>query len=293
MTIGQLIQTFQKQKDRFDFETININYTDENEILWHIQLSFFCTVRDCDAILRCHYQTFKQECYEGKNYGTFDVISSDLPEDVKQKDFWPIFAQPAKKSDFKSNDITVRDYVNVRDDIKKVSFVLQNTVGFMSECWVSDNIDVQEISNFTNSLADSLVDETEVSDNDSSVFQFFLHSKGVDEERERKQKQREETERRQRKVRQEQEKQRQKRRKIEKRKELVGNIFTFICVILFPIFVFGFALSIGICASDAALLMCFSVICGMLILLLFALFAPVFACVLTILLNILKHFYLK
>lgn len=232
MTIGQLIQTFQKQKDRFDFETININYTDENEILWHIQLSFSCTVRDCDAILRCHYQTFKQECYEGKNYGTFDVISSDLPEDVKQKDFWPIFTQPAKKSDFKSNDITVRDYVNARDDIKKVSFVLQNTVGSMSECWVSDNIDVQEISNFTNSLADSLVDETEVSDNDSSVFQFFLHSKGVDEERERKQKQREETERRQRKVRQEQEKQRQKRRKIEKRKELVERIFNFIGAIV-------------------------------------------------------------
>ena len=114
MTIGQMIS---KQTDGFD--SVNINYTDENGIPWHIQLPFE-KIKSCDAIMQCTYQIFRETYCGDKNTGIFDVVSSNLPENITQKsDFvFPKTSQPARKSDFECNEITVWDYIHGRNDVK-------------------------------------------------------------------------------------------------------------------------------------------------------------------------------
>lgn len=180
MTIGQMIS---KQTD--DFDSVNINYTDENGIPWHIQLPFE-KAKNCDAIMQCGYQTFKKSYCGRKIIGIFDVVSNNLPEDATQKsDFiFPKTSEPARKSNPESDEITVQDYLNTQSDIKKIAFSLNTTIG----CWYTDTINVQELPETMSSLMNLFVDNVKVSDSDESVFQMFVLTKELENWREQESK---------------------------------------------------------------------------------------------------------
>lgn len=169
MTIGQMIS---KQKDGFDF--VNINYTGENGILWHIQLPFE-KAKSCDAIMQCGYQTFEESHCRGKNTGIFDIVSSDLPENITQKSdsVFPNASQPAKRSDFESNEMTARDYIDARNDVESIVFSLNTPVGY----WETDAVDIQKLPEPMSSLMHLFVDNAGLSAIDNTILNIYLLTK--------------------------------------------------------------------------------------------------------------------
>lgn len=168
MTIGQMLQ-----KQKGDFNSIKINYTDENRILWHIQLPFE-TLKDCDTLMQCGYRTFDESHCGEKNTGIFGVVNNDLPEDITQKlDFiFPKTLQPERKSDSESDEITVRDCIRTYNNVNRIAFSLNTTIGR----WYADIVNVQELFEPMNPLANFLVNNAGLSAVDSSVLNINLRT---------------------------------------------------------------------------------------------------------------------
>ena len=187
MTIGQMIS---KQTD--DFDSVNINYTDENGIPWHIQLPFE-KAKNCDAIMQCGYQTFKKSYCGRKIIGIFDVVSNNLPEDATQKsDFiFPKTSEPARKYNPESDEITVQDYINALNDIKKLSFSLETIVGY----WDTNTINIQDLSVSMSSLENLLVNDVKLSAIDESVLKIYLLTRELESWKEQQKQKREQQQR--------------------------------------------------------------------------------------------------
>lgn len=168
MTIGQMLQ-----KQKGDFNSIKINYTDENRILWHIQLPFE-TLKDCDTLMQCGYRTFDESHCGEKNTGIFGVVNNDLPEDITQKsDFiFPKTLQPERKSDSESDEITVRDCIRTYNNVNRIAFSLNTTIGR----WYTDTVNVQKLFEPMNPLANFLVNNAGLSAVDSSVLNINLRT---------------------------------------------------------------------------------------------------------------------
>lgn len=183
MTIGQMIS---KQKD--EFNSVYINYTDENGICWHIQLPLK-KAKKFDVIMQCRYQSFEEtlDYYGEEHDGIFSIIVSDIPENIIQKsDFvFPKTSQPAKKSDSECNEMIVRDYIHARNDVKKIKFGLNTMVG----CWYTDTVNVQKSSSLMSSLENLFVDNATMSTseyNDERVLQIFLQGQARKKRKRRK-----------------------------------------------------------------------------------------------------------
>lgn len=180
MAIKQFFSNEEKVPD-----IINLNYTDESGILWHLQLPYK-KAKNCDAIMQCDYRTYEETFLRKEYIEIFSIVSSDIPKDTKQKsDFvFPKTSEPARKSNPESDEITVQDYINARSDIKKIVFSLNTTIG----CWYTDTINVQELPETMNSLMNLFVDNVKVSDSDESVFQMFVLTKELENWREQESK---------------------------------------------------------------------------------------------------------
>lgn len=176
-------QFFSEQKKIPDL--INLNYTDESGILWHLQLPYE-KAKNCDAIMQCDYRTYEETFLRKEYIGIFSIVSSDISKDTKQKSdsVFPKTSEPARKSNPESDEITVQDYLNARSDIKKIAFSLNTTIG----CWYTDTINVQELPETMSSLMHLFVDNTKVSDSDESVFQMFVLTKELKNWREQESK---------------------------------------------------------------------------------------------------------
>lgn len=180
MAIKQIFSNEKKVPD-----IINLNYTDESGILWHLQLPYE-KAKNCDAIMQCDYRTYEETFLRKEHIGIFSIVSSNIPKDTKQKsDFvFPKTSEPARKSNPESDEITVQDYLNTRSDIKKIAFSLNTTIG----CWYTDTINVQELPEPMSSLMNLFVDNVKVSDSDESVFQMFVLTKELENWREQESK---------------------------------------------------------------------------------------------------------
>ena len=178
-------QFFSEQKKIPDL--INLNYTDESGILWHLQLPYE-KAKNCDAIMQCNYRTYEETFLRKEYIGIFSIVSSDISKDTKQKSdsVFPKTSEPARKYNPESDEITVQDYLNARSDIKKIAFSLNTTIG----CWYTDTINVQELPETMSSLMHLFVDNTKVSDSDESVFQMFVLTKELKNWREQERKRR-------------------------------------------------------------------------------------------------------
>lgn len=185
-------QIFSEQKKIPDL--INLNYTDESGILWHLQLPYE-KAKNYDAIMQCDYRTYEETFLRKEYIGIFSIVSSDISKDTKQKsDFvFPKTSEPARKSNPESDEITVQDYLNARSDIKKIAFSLNTTIG----CWYTDTINVQELPETMSSLMHLFVDNAGLSAIDNTILNIYLltkeseHKKEKEEQKQEKEKKQE------------------------------------------------------------------------------------------------------
>ena len=202
MTIDQMLQ---KQKNKLDY--IDINYTDEDGISWHSKFIASADIPKVKAIrpifFNCPIQTFEEVIKIEDRHGVFSINIKDLPKEMIMAEN---YICPARKTDLDSNNITVRDYLSVRKDIKKVYFIqTYASESYKLNCH-TDYFDVQELSGSLSSMANLLVDKAEVIFEDNSVLRIYLPT--IECEDEPKQEQYKEKERQK-----EQEKEREKERK--------------------------------------------------------------------------------
>ena len=235
MTIKQILQ-----KQKHNFKCIDIDYTDDNGICWYVLgLKAYLLMDDKFKNYRffadCPVQTFKATVrkngtgpYSDEYYGAFSVNSEDLPENITAVENYTC---PARKTDLESDNLTVRDYLQIQKDIKKICFTRFLPYGCAAtDCncclyWHTDYFDVQELSGSLSFMADLLVDKVEVSDKDESVLQIFLLTREVEKWNEQEKER--EKERKKENLIKEQEKERREK----KLDEIIG-IFLFIGVVV-------------------------------------------------------------
>lgn len=231
MTIKQMLQ-----KQKHNFKCIDIDYTDDNGICWHVLgLKAYLLTNDKFKNYRffadCPVQTFKATVrkngtgsYSDEYYGAFSVNSEDLPENITAVENYTC---PARKTDLVSNNLTVRDYLQIQKNIKKIYFTrfqLNNCAD--SFCyWHTDRFDVQELSDSLGFMADLLVDKVQVSPKDESVLQVILLTRDLENWREREKEKEKEK-------RKEEQEETQRKKKLDKMFSLCVFINFTICVFL-------------------------------------------------------------
>lgn len=185
MTIKQILQ---KQEKKPDY--IIINYIDKNGILWHAKISSADIAKEAfQPIFNYPIQTFDEMIKEGKSYGVFSIHNQNLSKEMIETENYTC---PARKTDLDSNNITVRDYLSVRKNIKKVFFTQIYPCSSYKLSWDTNYFDVQELSGSLSFMADLLVDKVKVSDKDESVLQILLLTRNLEKWREQeKEKQKE------------------------------------------------------------------------------------------------------
>ena len=221
MTIEQIL----RKQDHY-LDNNEVAYTDDNRIRWHCSL-----IKNCKIFANCPVQTFKVTVrkngtgpYSDKYCGSFSVNSENLPKDITAVENYTC---PARKTDLESDNLTVRDYLQIQKNIKKIYFTrFQPYSCADTDCkchlyWHTDLFDVQDLSGSLSFMADILVDRVRVSDTDESVLQVFLLTREVEkwkeQEKERKK---------------EREKEREKENLIEEQaKKLTIGTFLFIGVV--------------------------------------------------------------
>lgn len=202
MTIEQILR---KQNKYLDYN--EVAYTDDNGIRWACPRMECSFIENCQTFTNCPVQTFKVTVrkngtgpYSDEYYGAFSVNSENLPKGIVAVENYTC---PARKTDLESDNLTVRDYLQIQKDIKKICFTRFLPYGCSAtDCnchlyWHTDYFDVQELSGSLSFMADLLVDEVKVSDKDESVLQIFLLTREVEkwnEQEKEREKEREERE---------------------------------------------------------------------------------------------------
>ena len=232
----------QKQKNKLDY--IDINYTDEDGISWHSKFIASADIPKVKAIrpifFNCPIQTFEEVIKIEDRHGVFSINIKDLPKEMIMAEN---YICPARKTDLDSNNITVRDYLSVRKDIKKVYFIqTYASESYKLNCH-TDYFDVQELSGSLSSMANLLVDKAEVIFEDNSVLRIYLPT--IECEDEPKQEQYKEKERQKKQEDRSEEKSKKPMVATKKTEKRVASIIKrLLLLILVNIFVILYALTI-------------------------------------------------
>lgn len=225
MTIEQIL----RKQDHY-LDNNEVAYTDDNRIRWHCSL-----IKNCKIFANCPVQTFKVTVrkngtgpYSDKYCGSFSVNSENLPKDITAVENYTC---PARKTDLESDNLTVRDYLQIQKNIKKIYFTrFQPYSCADTDCkchlyWHTDLFDVQDLSGSLSFMADILVDRVRVSDTDESVLQVFLLTREVEKWKEQ------EKERKKERKKEELIKKQEKER-LGKKLDIIFGIFLFIGVVI-------------------------------------------------------------
>lgn len=194
MTIKQVLQK-QENKPKY----IILNYTDKNGILWHAKISSadIATVEAFQPIYNYPIQTFDEIVKEEKSYGVFSIHSQNLSKEMIEIENYTC---PARKTDLDSDNVTVRDYLSIRKNVKKVFFTQIYPCSSYKLSWSTDYFDVQDLSGSLSFMSDLLVDRVSVSDKDESVLQIFLLTREVEKWNEQKKEEQKEWQKKQKRL---------------------------------------------------------------------------------------------
>ncbi len=230
MTIEQILR---KQDHYLDYN--EVAYTDDNGIRWHASRMKCSFIENCQTFANCPVQTFKvtvrkngTDRYLDECYGAFSVNSENLPKGITAVENYTC---PARKTDLESDNLTVRDYLQIQKNIKKIYFTRFQPYGCAAtDCnchlyWHTDYFDVQDLSGSLSFMSDLLVDRVSVSDKDESVLQIFLLTREVEKWKEQEKERKKEREK-------ENLIKKQEKERREKKLTIILAIFLFIGVVI-------------------------------------------------------------